>query len=136
MVVRDAALLSPAEADAEARATPALVSAANFDPADYAALSGRVVQQGEASFYGDEFAGRKTANGETFDPQAWTAAHRTLPLGSVVRVTNLDNGASIVLRINDRGPYAKDRVLDVSEAAAGVLGMEHTGTAKVRVEVL
>ncbi len=133
----DALVLTPAQADAEALAAPSVVpSAADFAPERYTERTGVVRQTGEASYYGNEFAGRPTANGETFDPEAMTAAHRTLPLGSVVRVTNTANGESVVVRVNDRGPYAKERVLDVSHAAARVLGMEHTGTANVRVEVL
>lgn len=133
----DSVLLTPAEADAEARAVPSIVDqAADFDPDDYAALTGSVLQTGEASYYGNEFAGRPTANGEIFNPEALTAAHKTLPLGSIIRVTNTQTGDSLVLRVNDRGPYAHGRVLDVSEAAARELNMKHAGTAEVRIEVL
>lgn len=134
---RTASLLTPAEADAEARATPSrLENAADFDPADFVDRTGRVLETGEASYYGRGFAGRPTANGETFDPQEMTAAHKTLPLGSVIRVTNTANGKSLVLRVNDRGPYAHGRVLDVSQGAAEELGMIDSGTANVRIEVL
>jgi rare lipoprotein A len=93
-------------------------------------------ETGIASWYGQEFHGRNTANGEVFDLNALTAAHRTLPLPSVVQVTNLDNGRSIELRVNDRGPYARGRIIDVSRRAAQLLGFESPGTAKVRVRIL
>lgn len=96
----------------------------------------RVLGSGEASFYGHEFAGRSTANGETFDPTAMTAAHRTLPFGSKVRVTNSHNGRSVVVRINDRGPFVEDRLIDVSSGAAKHLGMIQSGTARVMLELL
>lgn len=91
---------------------------------------------GVASWYGPGFHGKRTANGEVFDMNALTAAHRTLPMPSMVRVTNLDNGRSIVLRVNDRGPFARDRILDVSRRAAQLLGFLKQGTAKVKVEIL
>ena len=94
------------------------------------------VQQGVASYYHDKFNGRLTANGEKFSNQKFTAAHRTLPIGSRVRVTNMKNNRSIVVRINDRGPYAKGRILDLSKAGAKKLDMEKTGIALVKVEVL
>ncbi len=93
-------------------------------------------QTGMASFYGREFEHRRTANGERFDPSQLTAAHRTLPFGTRVRVTNLDNGQRVVVRINDRGPYARGRVLDLSRAAARKLGFVQDGVAHVRLEVL
>jgi rare lipoprotein A len=91
---------------------------------------------GEASWYGPGFHGRKTANGERFDKYDLTAAHRTLPMPSVVKVTNLENGKSINLRVNDRGPFAKDRIIDVSKKAARILGFEEQGMAHVRVQFL
>lgn len=91
---------------------------------------------GEASYYGYELAGNPTASGEPFDPEKMTAAHRKLPFGTRVRVTNLRNKQSVVVRVNDRGPFAGDRIIDVSRAAAEVLGMLHRGRALVRVEVL
>ena len=94
------------------------------------------VETGIASWYGPGFHGKSTANGETYDQSDHTAAHRTLQMPSVVRVTNLDNGRSTVVRVNDRGPYARGRVLDVSRAAAEELDMTHTGTARVRIEQL
>ena len=94
------------------------------------------VETGVASWYGPGFHGKYTANGEVYDQSDHTAAHRTLQMPSVVRVTNLDNGRSTVVRVNDRGPYARGRVIDVSRAAAEELNMTHTGTAHVRLEQL
>lgn len=94
------------------------------------------VQQGIASWYGNDFHGKKTSNGEIFDMHAISAAHKTLPLGIYARVTNLNNGKKLILRINDRGPYVKDRVLDLSCAAARELGYYETGTAPVLIEAL
>ncbi|MGH7012904.1 MAG: septal ring lytic transglycosylase RlpA family protein [Stellaceae bacterium] len=91
---------------------------------------------GIASWYGSDFNGKYTANGERFDMNALTAANPTLPMPSIVEVTNLDNGRTIQLRINDRGPYARNRVLDVSRRAAQLLGFETAGTAHVRVRLL
>lgn len=93
-------------------------------------------ETGIASWYGPGFHGRYTANGEVYDQTQLTAAHRTLPMPSLVRVTNLDNGKSIVVRINDRGPYSKARILDMSDRAASLLGYKGAGTAKVRVQIL
>lgn len=90
-------------------------------------------ETGIASWYGPTFYGRQTANGETYNAGDLTAAHRTLPMPVNVRVTNLDNGKSILLRVNDRGPYARGRIIDVSEAAAKLLGFYGAGTARVRV---
>jgi rare lipoprotein A len=91
---------------------------------------------GQASWYGSEFHGRLTANGETFDKMTMTAAHRTLPMPSIVRVTNLENDKSVILRVNDRGPFARNRIIDVSKLGAQKLGFERQGTARVRVELL
>lgn len=93
-------------------------------------------ETGVASWYGPGFHGRRTANGEVYDQNDWTAAHRTLPMPSVVRVTNLDNGASTVVRINDRGPFARSRIIDLSRNAARELDMMRSGTANVRVEIM
>ncbi len=93
-------------------------------------------ETGMASWYGKDFHNKKTANGETYDMRAITAAHRTLPLPSIVRVTNLENGRSIIARVNDRGPYVKNRIIDLSEKGAELLGYKMQGTAKVKVEVL
>jgi rare lipoprotein A len=93
-------------------------------------------ETGIASWYGTKFHGKKTANGERYDMYAMSAAHKTLPLPTMVRVTNLDNGRSVVVRVNDRGPFVKSRVIDLSYAAAKTLGYDNAGTASVRVEVL
>jgi rare lipoprotein A len=90
-------------------------------------------ETGIASWYGPNFHGGRTANGEIFDENGLTAAHRTLPMPVNVRVTNLENGKSIIVRVNDRGPYARGRIIDVSKAAAKLLGFWGQGTAKVRV---
>ncbi|HEY4242622.1 MAG TPA: septal ring lytic transglycosylase RlpA family protein [Kofleriaceae bacterium] len=94
------------------------------------------VQYGNATWYGKEAQGGPTASGERFDRHQYTAAHRTLPLGTIVKVTNQRNGRSIEVRINDRGPYAKGRVIDLSEAAARVLGMIDAGVVPVEIEVV
>jgi len=94
------------------------------------------VEKGEASWYGPNFDGKQTANGETFNKTQMTAAHRYLPFDSIVRVTNLNNGISVELRINDRGPYEDDRIIDVSEAAADILRMKGPGVIPVEVEVI
>ncbi len=97
--------------------------------------SGRVIT-GEASWYGPGFFGNRTANGEVFRPGTMTAAHRTLPFGTKVRVTNLWNGRSTVVRINDRGPFHGNRVIDLAHGAARVLGLTASGIADVKLEVL
>jgi|GEM_PF-2441308 rare lipoprotein A (peptidoglycan hydrolase) len=89
---------------------------------------------GIASYYGKEFNGRKTASGERFDMNKCTAAHRTLPFGTMVKVTNMQTGASVVVRINDRGPFSRARIIDLSFAAAAALGIDKTGKARVRIE--
>ncbi|MCE9523895.1 MAG: septal ring lytic transglycosylase RlpA family protein [Alphaproteobacteria bacterium] len=91
-------------------------------------------ETGIASWYGKDFHGKSTANGERYDMDAITGAHRTLPMPSIVRVTNLENGRSIKLRVNDRGPYARGRIIDVSRHAAELLGFQDRGTARVRVQ--
>ncbi|MEA3274205.1 MAG: septal ring lytic transglycosylase RlpA family protein [Pseudomonadota bacterium] len=93
-------------------------------------------QKGIASYYSDKLHGRKTASGERYDKTAYTAAHRTLPLGTRVRVTNIKTGKSIELRINDRGPFVKGRIIDLSRRAARDLGMIRKGLGRVRVQVL
>jgi rare lipoprotein A len=93
-------------------------------------------QEGIASWYGREQQGHLTANGERFDMHALTAAHRTLPMQTRVRVTHRENGRSVIVRINDRGPYSRGRIIDLSYAAAKVLGMIERGVAPVRIEVL
>ena len=96
----------------------------------------REVQYGVASWYGGEFHGRPTSSGEIYDMYQLTCAHNTLPLGTVVMVTNIENGRSLELKVNDRGPFVKERILDVSYAAAQMLGMWGKGTALVKVEVI
>lgn len=116
---------------------PYRINGAWYRPAeDYA-----YKRTGTASYYGGEatginFHGRLTANGEIYDMNALTAAHKTLPMPSLVRVTNLENGRSVVLRVNDRGPFIGDRIIDVSRRAAELLGFEQQGLARVRVEIL
>lgn len=90
----------------------------------------------EASYYGEGFVGRPTASGEAFDPSQLTAAHRTLPFGSLVRVTNAASGKDVVVRINDRGPFHGNRDIDLSEAAAKEIGMIGSGTAKVTLNTV
>jgi rare lipoprotein A len=94
------------------------------------------VQTGTASWYGKDFHGKKTSNGERYDMNAMTAAHKTLPLGVFVRVKNTNNGREAIVRVNDRGPFVKGRILDLSYAAAKKLGVDVAGTAPVRIEAL
>jgi rare lipoprotein A len=94
----------------------------------------QAVEIGLASYYADRFHGRPTASGEPYDRRALTAAHRRLPFGSVVQVTHLENGRSVVVRINDRGPFVKGRVIDLSRAAAEKLGMLRAGVVRVQVK--
>lgn len=93
-------------------------------------------ETGYASWYGGKFQGRQTASGEVFDTNKLTAAHKTLPFGTVVEVTNIDNGQSIEVRINDRGPFVEGRIIDLSRAAATKIGMMSTGIAPVKVEIV
>ncbi|MCB0856439.1 MAG: septal ring lytic transglycosylase RlpA family protein, partial [Bacteroidetes bacterium] len=91
---------------------------------------------GNASFYADKFHGRRTANGETYNKLGFTAAHRTLPFGTRVRVIRVDNGRSVVVRINDRGPQSHDRIIDISRAAAEQINMVPEGIVRVELEIL
>ena len=93
-------------------------------------------QTGLASWYGPNFHGKQTANGETFDKYELTAAHKTLQMPSIIRVTNLENGLSIIARVNDRGPFSGKRILDLSERAAELLDFKHKGTTQVKIQVL
>ena len=102
----------------------------------YPAENFKYVETGISSWYGAKFHGRKTANGEIYNMNDLTAAHRTLPMPSMVRVIHLNNGRSLKLRINDRGPFARGRIIDVSRRAAQLLGFQRAGTARVRVEIL
>jgi len=92
--------------------------------------------RGMSSWYGPNFHGKLTANGEIYDMYGTTAAHKTLPLNTIVRVTNLDNGKSIILKINDRGPYVGDRILDCSFGAAKKLGFDKQGTTSVEIDII
>lgn len=100
------------------------------------AIDYKYVETGIASWYGPKFHGNSTANGERFDMNSISAAHRTLPLPSMVRVTNLENGRALNVRVNDRGPFSRGRIIDLSRRAAQLLGYEMQGTAKVRVEIM
>jgi rare lipoprotein A len=93
-------------------------------------------QKGIASWYGSNFHGRKTSNGEIYNMYAYTAAHKTLPMNTIVKVTNLNNHKSVVVRINDRGPFVNGRIIDLSYAAAKKIGMDKIGTAPVKIEVI
>ncbi|BFG69625.1 hypothetical protein KACHI17_05060 [Sediminibacterium sp. KACHI17] len=97
--------------------------------------SRKITESGQASFYGagDGFNGKKTANGETFNKNKLTAAHKTLPFGTIVKVTNLSNGQSVKVRINDRGPFVKGRIIDLSEKAAKKIDMRTKGVAEVKL---
>ena len=105
-------------------------------PASVAAKARKLVQRGKVSWYGPGFAGRKTASGERFDPGAMTMAHRTLPLGAIVEVTNDANGKRVRLRVNDRGPYRDGRVADVSRAASQRLGFVDEGVTEATLRVV
>lgn len=100
------------------------------------AVPGQYVEEGVASWYGYPFQGRRTSNGEIYEMHGMTAAHRTLPFNAIVRVTNLDNGRQTQVRINDRGPFVANRVIDLSLAAAQAIEMVGPGTAHVRLEIL
>jgi len=123
---------APAAAPAPAVA-PAPVAAPAAAPAAKAAGS---VESGKIAWYGRKFTGRRTASGEVFDPDALTMAHRTLPFGTKVKVTNLKNKKSVTVRVNDRGPTQADRVGDVSLAAANKLGMVRSGVVEAELEVV
>ena len=107
-----------------------------FDPPVEAAPAVTAIQGGGASYYGRKFHGRRTASGERFDMHAMTAAHRTLPFGTLVQVTNPRNGKSVTVRINDRGPFHGNRVIDVSRAAAEQLGLIQRGHGRVELALL
>jgi rare lipoprotein A len=105
--------------------------------ADYASTeNARAIENGISSWYGPNFHGKLTANGETYDMNGVTAAHRTLPFGTILLVENLDNGKTVQVRINDRGPYAKNRIIDLSKGAAERIDMIGPGTARVRLYLL
>jgi rare lipoprotein A len=116
--------------------TGMLFGACSWVPKGDAQFDVGIKDRGVASWYGEQFHGKQAANGEIFNMEALTAAHRTMPLGSVVRVVNLSNGRHIHVRITDRGPYVNGRILDLSHAAAVQLGMEHGGLAYVQLEIV
>ena len=113
-----------------------LLSACSWVPKGASQLDVGIEDRGVASWYGESFHGKQAANGELFDMEALTAAHRTLPLGSVVRVLNLANGKYLHVRITDRGPYVSNRILDLSRGAAVRLGMMEGGLSHVRVQLV
>ena len=110
--------------------------ACSWIPKGETGLDVGIKDRGIASWYGEQFHGKQAANGEIFDMAAMTAAHRTLPLGSMVRVVNLTNGKHVRVRINDRGPYVNGRILDLSHAAAAQLGMVEGGLSVIQLEVI
>ena len=123
--------------------TAGMVDVTQIDPADEPVEAaaedvgpGRSITGGVASYYGNELAGHRTASGERFNPGLLTAAHRTLPLGSKVRVTNPANGKSVVVRINDRGPFHGGRVIDLSKSAASQIGLIARGSGRVELALL
>ena len=134
------ALLPPEAMPSDAIVAPQPVEAAPVEtvaPAEEAAEPAlEHVGDGMASYYGHELAGNRTASGERFNPKALTAAHRTLPLGSKLKVTNKKNGKSVIVRVNDRGPFVKKRLIDLSLGAAQKISMVAAGHAAVRIERL
>lgn len=125
----DSALATMPATDTDDAKRASLADAKPIDAADVSDFR----QTGRASWYGRAFHGKRTANGERFDMNELTAAHRTLPLSSYVKVINQSNGKSVVVKINDRGPFARGRVLDLSYAAAKVIGVVKAGTARVKI---
>lgn len=111
------------------------VLSCTYPNVDIRSPSGRIFN-GKASYYGKEFHGRKTASGETFNMYAMTAAHRNFPFGTICKVTNKSNGKSVVVKINDRGPFVEGRILDLSYKAADVIGGLRQGIMDVRIEVI
>jgi rare lipoprotein A len=136
-VVLAIAVLSASCAGKATPARPTTAELLNTPSPSPTPVPGQIYREaGVSSWYGKDFHGRKTANGETYDMYGISAAHRTLPLGTYIRVTNLDNYKSIKVKVNDRGPFAKSRILDLSYGAAKELGFVAQGTAKVRIETL
>lgn len=142
------AVLGCAGAPPTSRTEPAAASRARREPAAaeprrddlqhrYADRPALATLRGHASYYSDRLAGRHTANGDVYDPRAFTAANRELPFGTILRVVREDTGASVIVRVNDRGPFRdRARILDLSRAAAEALDMIHAGVVDVRAEVL
>ncbi|MEX0721227.1 MAG: septal ring lytic transglycosylase RlpA family protein [Balneolaceae bacterium] len=112
------------------------ISRSSNNSSTFSSNDARVIESGMASWYGPNFHGKLTANGETYDMDGITAAHRTLPFGTVLLVENLDNGRTVQVRVNDRGPFAKDRIIDLSKGAAETVDMIGPGTAQVRLYLL
>lgn len=125
---------APGQASAHAYRDTGTRETPKVRKATYKKRSYRTV--GWASWYGRKFHGRKTASGERYNMNAMTAAHRTLPFGTKVRVTNLGNGRSVVVRVNDRGPFIKNRIIDLSRRAAGKLGFIKNGKTRVRIRIV
>jgi rare lipoprotein A len=123
-------------ADAQSPTTGAALHATSFGASDARAAAREGLQRGKVSWYGPRFAGRTTASGERFDPHALTMAHRSLPLGAVVDVTNNANGRHVRLRVNDRGPYHGNRVADLSRAASERLGFVDSGVTDATIRVV
>lgn len=113
-----------------------VLSACGSTPKSGSRVSSGHSESGMASYYGNEFHGRKTANGERFDQGKLTAAHRTMPFGTRVRVTNTQNGRSVVVRVNDRGPFVKGRIIDLSSSAFKSIASINAGVVPVRVQVI
>jgi rare lipoprotein A len=119
--------------NASGSATPGATSSSASSASNGKAL---LTLEGVASYYAHDFHGRLTSNGETYDMHGLTAAHRTFPFGTKLRVTNLENGLSVIVRINDRGPFVEGRIIDLSLGAAQAIQSVQAGTVKVRLEVL
>jgi rare lipoprotein A len=134
-----AILLSIASLGAGAASRPSSLEAAKGTPPPVITTGGhnrpKAYQVGTASWYGQQFEGKQTASGEPFEMRDFTAAHPSLPLGSFVKVTNLKNGKAVVVRINDRGPFVDDRIIDVSYNAARALGFKERGLQRVRLDL-
>ncbi|MGA8142436.1 MAG: septal ring lytic transglycosylase RlpA family protein [Candidatus Acidiferrales bacterium] len=127
---------TPAQTPIPPQVPPSQPAPPSPAPPGPAAVPGGYVEEGVASWYGYPFQGRRTSNGEIYDMHEFTAAHRTLPFNAVVRVTNLSNGKQTEVRINDRGPFVANRVIDLSQSAAQAIEMIGPGTAHVRLEVV
>jgi rare lipoprotein A len=128
--------ISLASCGVTSRTTGSSASPSKTVKKDRSVRTVNAIETGEASWYGPDFHGRKTANGETYDMDGLTAAHRTLPFNTKVLVENLDNGKTVEVRINDRGPFAKDRIIDLSRGAARQVDMIGPGTARVRIYLM
>jgi rare lipoprotein A len=136
LAVAPAVQSQPASAPAATSATPASAPKPTAAPAPAAAATSSDAAEGKVAYYGRKFAGRKTASGERFNPAAMTMAHKSLPFGTLVRVTNLKTKKSVVVRVNDRGPTTPDRIGDVSAAAAKKLRMLRSGVIDAKLEVV